>query len=258
MTGSDLAAYIGAAAWLPIVIAWGYRTFVRPRVTIVPGEVPEIGFTTFGPIINIRMAITTARKPAIIDSLGFVLVHEDGSTRTFHWAGMTEDLSQVVDTAGNRQRIEKEQTAIAFHVGIESLLEKFVRFQDRSFHERLQRVLDPYSEKIHFQLKQKQFTAANLINSKEFDELERAWAREFTWKPGRYTGRFFVGSPSRVVLKKAIFTFSLADTDIEVLKRNLEINRDYALGILTQLENGTTPSLLQWNWRYPRITKQRN
>src|SRR6266704_1317610 len=100
MKASDLAAYIGAAAWLPIVLVWAYRIFVIPKVTIVSGEVPEIGFTTFGPIINIRMAISATRKPTIIDSLGFKLSHEDGSTRTFHWAGMTEDLSQIIDVSG--------------------------------------------------------------------------------------------------------------------------------------------------------------
>ena len=58
---------------------------------------------------------------------------------------MTEDVNQIVDSVGNRQRIEKEQTAIAFSVGVESLLEKFVRFQDYSFNDEIQPALEQRS-----------------------------------------------------------------------------------------------------------------
>jgi len=255
MTSPEIAAYIGAAAWLPIVATWLYRTFAVPKVTIVSGEVPEIGFSTFGPIVNIRIAVTSSRKSVIIDSLSLVLSHEDGSNRTFHWAGMSEDVSQIIDSAGNRQRIEKEQTAIAFNVGVESLLEKFVRFQDRSFHERIKPYLDPFFEKIHFDAKQRIIAAEELIISREFSEIERAWEREFTWKPGTYYGQFLIGSPSRVSLNESKFKFSLNDTDIEILKSNLHTNREYNFAIFKCAENGSPQPPFQWNWRYPRISK---
>jgi hypothetical protein len=109
MTSAEIAAYIGAAAWLPIVIGWLYKIFVKAKVTIIPAEFPEIGFSTLGPILNVRMVITAARKMAIIDSIDLLLSHQDGDVRKFHWTGMTEQVNQIVDEAGaTRQRIQKE------------------------------------------------------------------------------------------------------------------------------------------------------
>jgi hypothetical protein len=72
MTAAELAAYIGAAAWLPQIATWVYRWFVRPKITITPDRYGEVGFTSFGPIFNLRMAFASDRKDAIID--GFELL----------------------------------------------------------------------------------------------------------------------------------------------------------------------------------------
>lgn len=258
MTHTEIAAYIGAAAWLPIVATWAYKRFVTPNVTIVSGEIPEIGFTTFGPIINLRMAITAERKPAIVDSFSLKLTHKDGGTHLFHWAGMTEDVNQIVDSTGTRQRIEKEQTAIAFHVGVESMLEKFVRFQDRSFGEATQPVVDAISEQVHFAMKKEAFSVDEFKNSKEYDDLKRTWERKFPWKAGQYTGEFEISSPTKVSLSQTRISFVLTDTDIEILKRNIEVNGDYTMALVKSIQDGTEPPQFQWSWRYPRIQKIRS
>jgi hypothetical protein len=36
MTPAEVAAYVGAAAWLPQIAAWLYRAFVSPKIIIVP------------------------------------------------------------------------------------------------------------------------------------------------------------------------------------------------------------------------------
>ena len=258
MRSAEIAAYIGAAAWLPIVFAWLYKVFVTPRVTIVPDEYPEIGFSTLGPIINVRMAITATRKPAVIDSIDLTLAHQDGESRKFHWSGMTEQVNQIVDAAGNRQRIEKETNPIAFLVGVESVLEKFVRFQDRSFHQEMQPLQDAMVEKVHFSKKQNTYSRDAIMASPEFDNVKRGWARRFFWKAGKYTALFSVSSPSRLTLTQVNIQFQLTDTDIEILKKNLTINEEYHAAILKQIEDGTPQPTFQWNWRYPRTIKIRS
>src|ERR1035437_1754066 len=258
MTPAEIAGYIGAAAWLPIIISWLYKLIVKPHVMIIPDEYPEIGFTTFGPIVNVRMAITTARKPVVLDSIDLKLTHQDGESRVFHWSGMNEQVSQIVDAAGNRQTVEKETNPIAFLIGIESVLVKFVRFQDRSFKQEMLPMLDALAEKVHFGLRQKNYSHVTLKASNEFDNVKRGWARHFPWKTGTYTASFSVSSPSRLKLTQIKLQFQLNDTDIEILRRNLTINEEYHGAVLKQEEDGTPPPVYQWNWRYPRTIKLKN
>jgi hypothetical protein len=258
MTPAEIAAYIGAAAWLPIVIGWLYKVFVKPKVTIIPAEFPEIGFSTLGPILNVRMAITAARKTAIIDSIDLLLSHQDGDSRKFHWSGMTEQVSQIVDDVGAaRQRIQKETDPIAFVVGTESVSVKYVRFQDPSFHEEMQPAVDALVEKAHFLKKQNQFFHAEILRSQEFDNVKRGWARQFPWKTGKYIVTFSVSSPHRLKLEQIKLEFELNDTDIEILKQNFAVNENYHRAIFRQFEDGTPQPTLQWNWRFPKAKKLR-
>ena len=39
---AEIAAYVGAAAWLPQIVALVYRATVRPKVTIVPEKQAEM------------------------------------------------------------------------------------------------------------------------------------------------------------------------------------------------------------------------
>jgi hypothetical protein len=135
MTPAEIAAYIGAAAWLPQIATWAYRKFVQPAVTIVPDKYAEVGFTPFGPIFNVRMAFSTENKDLIVDGFELLLRHSDGDTRTLRWSGLSETFSEITDAAGNRQVVSRDQTPIALKIGTESLIEKFVRFQEPRYHE---------------------------------------------------------------------------------------------------------------------------
>ncbi|MGP8201906.1 MAG: hypothetical protein ACLQU4_20640, partial [Limisphaerales bacterium] len=255
---ADLAAYIGAAAWLPIIIGWFYKLYITPKITIIPDEFPEVGFSTFGPIINLRMAITASRKSAVIDSIDLVVSHQDGEARRFHWSGMIEEVNQIVDEVGiAKQRVQKATDPIAFIVGVESVLVKFVKFQDRSFHQDMQPSLDALAEKVHFSKRQNAYSAAEILKSKEFDNLRRGWSRQFSWKSGQYVVSFTVGSPYPLNLTQVKLQFELSDTDIEILNKNLTINEDYHRACLKQAEDGTPLPTFQWNWRYPKAKKLR-
>ncbi len=69
---------------------------------------------------------------------------------------------------------------------------------------------------------------------------------------------FEISSPTKVSLTQTGIEFSLTDTDVEILKRNIETNEKYFVALLQQLQNDTQAPLFHWNWRYPRITKLRS
>lgn len=150
MSPTEIAAYLGAAAWLPQIIYWIYRLYITPQITIVPDKLLELSFTSLGPSLNLRMAFSADRKDAIIDSFEVILKHEDGEERTLRWSGMNETFSEVTDSMGNRQVISKEQPAIAFKIGTESLLEKFVRFHEPRFYDSMRPLVNELTNHFDF------------------------------------------------------------------------------------------------------------
>ncbi len=150
MRPAEIAAYIGAAAWVPQIASWMYRWLVKPRVHIVPERRVEVGFTAFGPIFNIRLALSASKKDAIIDHFEVELRHGAGDSHVLSRIGLSETFSEIVDAAGNRQSIEKDQPAIALKVTTAVLLEKLVRFHNLDFRERHRLALNSLVEHLNY------------------------------------------------------------------------------------------------------------
>ena len=135
MKPEEIAAYIGAAAWLPQIATWLYHKFILPSIRIVPNQYAQVGFTSLGSIFNVQMAFSVENKDIIVDGIDIRIRHEDGESRTLRWAGLAETFSEITDAAGNKQVVSREQAPIAIKIGTISLLEKFVRFQEPRYHE---------------------------------------------------------------------------------------------------------------------------
>src|SRR5690349_19424067 len=112
MKPEEIAAYIGAAAWLPQIATWVYRMVIRPSIRIVPDQYAEVGYTSYGPIFNVRMAFFAEKKDVIVDGIEMIVHHEDGDSCTLRWAGLAETFSEITDAAGNRQIISRDQSPI--------------------------------------------------------------------------------------------------------------------------------------------------
>jgi len=105
----EIAAYIGAAAWAPQIIAWLYKALIRPKLRVVPGQFGEVGFTNYGPIFNVRMAFFVENHDLIIDGIDITLRHTDGESHEFRWAGLGETFSEITDSSGKKQIVSKDQ-----------------------------------------------------------------------------------------------------------------------------------------------------
>jgi hypothetical protein len=256
MTPTEIAAYIGAAAWLPQIATWIYRRFVQPIVTIVPDNYAEIGFTSYGPIFNMRMAFSAENKDLIIDGFELHLRHEAGDTYTLRWAGLKETLSEITDASGNRQVIERDQTPIALKIGTESLIEKFVRFQEPRYHETDRPVTSNLIAHFNFLKRSNpEDYVSQTLSSKELFSVLEARKKAFWWKTGRYQITLKLSSPKQFKLKQSQFGFMLASIDIDRLKENLN-------NIEIELKNLVKSNLpdfqreeINWSWANVNVQK---
>ena len=249
MKPEELAAYIGAAAWLPQIATWLYRKLILPTIRIVPNQYAEVGFTSFGSIFNVRMAISVENKDVIVDGIEMIVRHEDGENRTLRWAGLAETFSEITDAAGNKQVVSRDQTPIALKIGTESLLEKFVRFQEPRYHEADRPLIQALIAHFNF-LKQTNpgNYVAEVLASKELFSVLEARKKSFWWKPGRYDIEIRLSSPQKFKLSSPSFHFQLTANDVDLLKKNL-------VSLDTELKNIVSSNLpdfqvqpLNWNW----------
>jgi len=198
MTPTEIAAYIGAAAWLPQIGTWIYRSVVSPVITIVLERTAEVGFTSLGPIFNVRMAFSSDRKDAIIDGFELVLRHENGDERNFRWSGITETFSEIRDNAGNRQVVSRDQTPIALKIGTESLVEKFVRFQEPKYHDTVRPSMLDLIAHVNF-LKRSgdpEYVEKLLVSKECFNAIEMS-QKSFWWQAGTYAIFLNLSSPKK-------------------------------------------------------------
>lgn len=249
---AEIAAYVGAAAWLPQIGAWIYRVLIRPVVRIIPERQVQIGYTTYGPIFNIRMAIAADRRDAVIEHLEVRLTHEQGDTHAFSWASFSETFSEISDTQGNRQKVERDQPAIALKVSTALLLDKFVRFQDAGYHDRHRAPIDSAVAHQTFLRANESDAAAvgrALLASKEFHALLEFYRSEFWWKPGRYNATFAIKSSNKARLERDSFRFILAQHDVDSLRKNVGLMDANYSNIVMAGTPGYEPKQVGWNWQ---------
>jgi hypothetical protein len=256
MTPTEFAAYFGATAWVPHIIIWLYRWLVQPVITIVPDRVAEIGFTSYGPIFNIRLAFSADRKDAIIDGFELEVQHQDGERKQFRWSGLQETLGETRDAAGNQQQVGiKDQVPIALKIGTESLIEKYVRFQEERFGENeRERMSELVAHFNHLKRTDPDYVATTLKSKQFFDliEMREKW---FWWRAGSYTVTLKLSSAKKFTLAHSRYTFKLTDLDVQRLKQNLETLRTD----ITNIVNSNLPDFkhvpVSWNWAYATVSR---
>lgn len=249
MKTEEIAAYVGAAAWLPQIAGIIYRRIVQPEVSITPGQYGEAGFTSFGPIFNLQLLFSVEKKDIVLDGLEMILQHTDGDLHILRWAGIGETFSEITDAAGNRQIVKRDQTPIAIKIGTESLIEKFVRFQEPKYHEIDRPMMANLLEHCSY-LKQTNPTSyvEKALESKELFALIEARKKSFWWKPGTYEVTLKPSSPKKFKLANSNFTFKLTKIDIDFLKRNLSLLDIYLKNVISSSTPNFEFQPLNWNW----------
>jgi hypothetical protein len=212
---SEIAAYIGAAAWVPQIISWIYRWFINPEVSIIPDRQVELGFTTFGPIFNIRLALSVNKKATIIDTMEVIIDHEEGDSHHLTWTGMQETIGEISSLGGPRQFFQKDQPAIALKLTPDLLAERFVRFQEIKFQASHRILLNSVIAHFNF-LKEKESNCRDkILDSREVSDMVQLFKEKFWWKKGKYTFRFQISSSNNANLENVKFTFDMTQSDVD-------------------------------------------
>lgn len=249
MKPEEIAAYIGAAAWLPQIFTWIYRSMVKAKLRVVPDQIAEVGFTNFGPIFNVRMAFFVEHRDLIVDGIELAVRHQDGETRHLRWAGLGETFSEITDSSGNKQIVSRDQSPIAIKVVTQSLLEKFVRFQEPTYHAADKALTLTLVSHFNF-LKQRdpQSFVPEVLASKEFFNVVDARQKWFWWKPGRYQVTLKPTSPQKFELTGATFAFELQAVDVEILRRNVPLIDTEVRNLISSNLPDAKPQPIVWQW----------
>ena len=257
MTPTAIAAYIGAAAWLPHIAFLLYRWLRRPILTIVPERAPELGFTSHGTICNLRLAFIAEHKDLILDDLALDVVHEDGERRALRWAGAKEDLGETRDAAGVKQgQLTKEHPLTALRVAaVGPMIERFVLFQEP----RYRNETDSLVQNLVAYFNHLERTDPDYVNkalaSRELHSLLEARTQFFWWKPGRYEITFRPAAQKSFSIKQPSYSFELKPSDVEQLRQNIAtLRRDLEDTIRTHIPEFRR-EVLTWDWAYPELKK---
>jgi hypothetical protein len=142
------AAVLGALAWVPQVVGWIYRALAKPIVTFVTDRQAEVGFSFFGPILNLTVAINSERKGVILNDLRIRVTHESGDTRFFQWQGLVDRLGTMT-AQGTPMPFEKDQNAVAVKIAAGELVERLVRFREMDTVETQTKLLTSVAERAN-------------------------------------------------------------------------------------------------------------
>lgn len=251
MSPAEIVAYIGAAAWLPQIISWIYKIVSRPRLKLISSPTLELGYTTFGPIINLTCSISAERKDALIDKIELELEHEKGEKRRLTWSFLDEKQHEIRYYKGETAEISKNQPAIALKVPTIALAEKKIGFQDLEFQTNFKLHVNKLAELQSFLKKKNSSPVENLFVSKEFSDFVEFFKNQMYWKVGVYNLSVYI---REVMLRHPYverFCFTISNNEIERLQENcLELEKDVKMNLGVSAEESEHP---KWNWVYPQV-----
>jgi hypothetical protein len=166
----------------------GFRKSVaKPKLKIVSAPTVEIGYSTFGPIVNLTAAISVECRDALIEKITLKATHEKGEERHLTWKWLNEKQHQIQSATGEMAEVSKNQPAVALKVSTLSLAEKIIGFQDLEFQAKAQALIATLVEHYNYLRGQSGNLIESLVKSKEFNQARDFFRSNMYWKEGRYT-----------------------------------------------------------------------
>ena len=255
MSFTDLAAIVGALAWVPPIFV-GMRAWItRPEIRIITQPAPEIGFTAFGPILNLRIALTVRHKDIVITGVRLQVTHESGEESVFSWRGIVQRMGTFNYPQIGAVPFEKESNVLTMKVSPKDVEERFIRFQNLDFLEK-KLMLDGVSlKRMAYLRKSETFDGPSFLKSQEMTDVYSFIKQSFSWKPGSYHVKVILESPDAFVVLDAEYAFTLSPLQIQNLSDNLNHIEAYFANEVLPMKEGEQRVPINWNWAYPDMQK---
>ena len=256
-----ILALVGALAWTPQIITWISRALTKPKLSIYLHTEPEIGYTFFGPIFNIKCALLSKHKDTIINKFSAIITHENGASYKFDWVGISEDLSQIQSPLGETVSIKKTSLPLVIKVLNTGVSQASVRFMPLKFSEKLKEGSVDAIKRYNFMKTSGQLSTVDevdaLLSEQHFEDVMKVFESEFIWIAGKYTVKFEFGSPNKFKYEKDEYTFELKQEDINELKNNISnIKLDIEQRAKSDNISDFKPKPINWIWRSPELRKK--
>lgn len=232
-SAGEVAAYIGAAAWIPHVGRWLYTHVTKPRA-VLTGPTAEIGYTTYGPILNLRLNLSCERRDVLVNRISIRLQHQSGNHRVFVWRGTRETFSHLKDASGTAVgSFERDSEATAVKVTTNSVYDSFFRFQELKFIEAKEPLRVALMEHESFLNASGKSVPDELLRSEPMHRIISFDRDAFWWEAGTYELRFEIGALSEITLAKRV-----------------ALSYEHMLKVDTEGYDKAVPI---WRWRNPSV-----
>lgn len=249
----DWIAILGALAWAPHLIGVLKSWILKPKVRIITQKSVEIGFTTSGPIFNVRLAFAVENKDIVVSDIKIMLKHDSGEERVFEWQGITQHLGKMKMPNLGEMPYEKEHAVLAVKLNQKDIEERFVRFQEPTFINSKREYEKKAMRKMEYLKAEGKYDKSRFLREQEMTDLYSFNKQAFPWKQGRYTVTIEMQSPEKFIVIDNVREFDLTPVDIDCLEKNkklLEI--DYERMILGIDEEDDE---FEWQWCHPVLLK---
>lgn len=245
----DFVAIIGALAWLPhlIKIIKGYIT--KPEIRIITQKTAEVGFTTFGPIFNTRVAFSVKYHDIVISNFKAIVQHESGEKRIFEWQGIKQEIAKMTTRDGPIP-YEKENSVLAIKLNQKEVEERSIQCQEISFIKEKKHYEDKTIKKLSYDREQTNYDPVEFLKCQESTDLYSFIKQSFSWKAGKYKVKFEIESPEKFKLLDNEYEFSLIPIDIEQLEKNKNSIEQDHINMFVSSSHEKFKEVV-WNWRYP-------
>ena len=250
----DLVAILGAMAWLPHLISFIKNYFTKPEVRIIAEKTPELGFTTAGPIFNVRVAFSVKNHDIVISNFKVKLKHESGEEKTFEWQGIKQQVLKMTTAQGSIP-YEKENSVLAIKINQKEIEEKTIQCRETSFIIGMKNIEDTAIKKLSFDKEQENYDPIIFLKSQESNDVYNYIKQAFSWKSGRYNVTFHLESPENFTLIGNEYEFNLIPIDIEELEKN-KANIEQSYMNLFLGEKHASFKEIFWKWRYPTLSSK--
>lgn len=223
MTAFEIFSIIGSLSWLPQVGQVIKSEIQKPKLTILPHRELELCYSSFGQILNIKIAFLAEKKKVLIKTINLTLIHPEIDSLYFTWDWIEEVISESnFSETYSPIYTKKSQKAIALIVEPNTIIERKIGFQQNSFKNK-KRELSESILKDTLYLINTEKDLSELKNYDSYKDLIAYYNESFKWLAGEYTAIFDVETYNGQLFTETI-KFKLTDSHLTLLKANLIVS----------------------------------